>query len=67
MLTMVTEGTKLLLFLVLLCQYAKLGLSLSVPGGGIKKKSPSQGNTEGPAVTSSHEHEEDDEYAGGLC
>ncbi|KAL8182319.1 UNVERIFIED_CONTAM: hypothetical protein K2H54_053000, partial [Gekko kuhli] len=48
--------------------YAKLGLSLSVPGGGLKKKSPvaSQGNAEGPAVTS-HENEEDDEYAGGLC
>ncbi|XP_015269841.1 PREDICTED: gamma-soluble NSF attachment protein [Gekko japonicus] len=48
--------------------YAKLGLSLSVPGGGLKKKSPvaSQGNAEGPTVTS-HENEEDDEYAGGLC
>ncbi|XP_048363944.1 gamma-soluble NSF attachment protein [Sphaerodactylus townsendi] len=50
--------------------YAKLGLSLSVPGGGTKKKkSPnsSQGNADGPAVTSSRGHEDEDEYAGGLC
>ncbi|XP_054841690.1 gamma-soluble NSF attachment protein isoform X2 [Eublepharis macularius] len=49
--------------------YAKLALSLSVRGGGIKKKSPiaPQGKAEGSVVTSSHENEEDDEYAGGLC
>ncbi|KAJ6662191.1 hypothetical protein lerEdw1_012657 [Lerista edwardsae] len=48
--------------------YAKLGLSLTVPGGG-KKKSPtaSQGKVGGPAVAASHGNEEDDEYAGGLC
>lgn len=48
--------------------YAKLGLSLTVPGGG-KKKSPSssQGKAGGPAVAASRGNEEDDEYAGGLC
>ncbi|XP_044282386.1 gamma-soluble NSF attachment protein isoform X2 [Varanus komodoensis] len=49
--------------------YAKLGLSLTVPGGGVKKKSPvtPQGKAGGPAVAASHGNEEDDEYAGGLC
>ncbi|XP_043923292.1 gamma-soluble NSF attachment protein isoform X1 [Protopterus annectens] len=45
--------------------YAKLALSLSVPGGGIKKKSP-QEKVEGSTVSGSHA-EEDDEYSGGLC
>ncbi|XP_063155170.1 gamma-soluble NSF attachment protein isoform X2 [Candoia aspera] len=49
--------------------YAKLGLSLTVPGGGIKKKSPvtPQSKGGGPVVSTSHGNEEDDEYAGGLC
>ncbi|XP_061451272.1 gamma-soluble NSF attachment protein isoform X2 [Rhineura floridana] len=49
--------------------YAKLGLSLTVPGGGIKKKSPvtPQGKAGEPGVGASHGNEEDDEYAGGLC
>lgn len=55
--------------LLVFCQYAKLGLSLAVPGGGKKKKSPitSQGKVGGPAVAASHGNEDDDEYAGGLC
>uniref|UniRef100_A0A8C8R510 Gamma-soluble NSF attachment protein n=1 Tax=Pelusios castaneus TaxID=367368 RepID=A0A8C8R510_9SAUR len=48
--------------------YAKLGLSLSVPGGGTKKKSPvtTQEKAGAPAA-GSHADEEDDEYSGGLC
>ncbi|XP_005996255.1 N-ethylmaleimide-sensitive factor attachment protein, gamma b isoform X2 [Latimeria chalumnae] len=48
--------------------YAKLGLSLRVPGGGIKKKSPAspQEGVGGPAGVGSRV-EEDDEYSGGLC
>ncbi|XP_036100887.1 gamma-soluble NSF attachment protein isoform X3 [Molossus molossus] len=47
--------------------YAKLGLSLVVPGGGIKKKATvtSQANAEGTTATATEEDE--DEYAGGLC
>lgn len=50
-------------------QYAKLGLTLVVPGGGIKKKSPNtaQDKTRGPATVGSHADEEEDEYSGGLC
>ncbi|KAM3841351.1 gamma-soluble NSF attachment protein [Vipera latastei] len=49
--------------------YAKLGLSLGVPGGGVKKKSPvtQQNKGSGPAISASRGNEEDDEYAGGLC
>ncbi|XP_053323157.1 gamma-soluble NSF attachment protein [Spea bombifrons] len=48
--------------------YAKLALSLAVPGGGTKKKSPvaAQDGVSGP-TKSSHIEEEDDEYSGGLC
>ncbi|XP_078544276.1 gamma-soluble NSF attachment protein [Lissotriton helveticus] len=52
--------------------YAKLSLSLMVPGGGIKKKSPvtpqegAGGAAEVGAGPGSH-GEEDDEYSGGLC
>uniref|UniRef100_A0A3B3RYJ6 Gamma-soluble NSF attachment protein n=1 Tax=Paramormyrops kingsleyae TaxID=1676925 RepID=A0A3B3RYJ6_9TELE len=44
--------------------YAKLAISLKVPGGGKKKKSPSgpEGQAGGAQAA-----EEDDEYAGGLC
>lgn len=51
------------------CQYAKLGLTLVVPGGGIKKKSPNaaQDKARGPAAVGSHADEEEDEYSGGLC
>ncbi|GAB1301801.1 Gamma-soluble NSF attachment protein [Apodemus speciosus] len=47
--------------------YAKLGLSLVVPGGGIKKKSPAtpQAKPDGAAGTAAEE--EEDEYSGGLC
>ncbi|XP_076768678.1 gamma-soluble NSF attachment protein isoform X4 [Arvicanthis niloticus] len=47
--------------------YAKLGLSLVVPGGGIKKKSPAtpQGKPDGAASAAAEE--EEDEYSGGLC
>uniref|UniRef100_A0A8C6Y0S3 Gamma-soluble NSF attachment protein n=1 Tax=Naja naja TaxID=35670 RepID=A0A8C6Y0S3_NAJNA len=46
--------------------YAKLGLSLGVPGGGMKKNSPvaPQSKGTGPAVSASRGNEEDDEYAG---
>ncbi|XP_013907052.1 PREDICTED: gamma-soluble NSF attachment protein [Thamnophis sirtalis] len=49
--------------------YAKLGLSLGVPGGGMKKKSPVAPQSKGSeaAVSASRGNEEDDEYAGGLC
>ncbi|NXS01349.1 SNAG protein, partial [Oxylabes madagascariensis] len=49
--------------------YAKLGLTLVVPGGGIKKKSPNTGQDKarGPAAAGSHADEEEDEYSGGLC
>uniref|UniRef100_A0A8D0HDD7 Gamma-soluble NSF attachment protein n=1 Tax=Sphenodon punctatus TaxID=8508 RepID=A0A8D0HDD7_SPHPU len=49
--------------------YAKLGLTLAVPGGGIKKKSPvtPQDKVGGPASAASHGNGEDDEYSGGLC
>ncbi|XP_074843557.1 gamma-soluble NSF attachment protein isoform X2 [Carettochelys insculpta] len=49
--------------------YAKLGLSLVVPGGGTKKKSPltAQNEAGGSAAAGSHADEEDDEYSGGLC
>lgn len=51
------------------CQYAKLGLTLVVPGGGLKKKSPNaaQDKARGPAAAGSHADEEEDEYSGGLC
>jgi len=46
-------------------QYAKLAISLKVPGGvsGKKKKTPAapQGGSAGPA------QEQDDDYEGGLC
>lgn len=47
--------------------YAKLGLSLVVPGGGIKKKAAAtpQAKPEGTAAATTEEDE--DEYAGGLC
>ncbi|KAK2506110.1 hypothetical protein MC885_002990 [Smutsia gigantea] len=45
--------------------YAKLGLSLVVPGGGIKKKAAAaQAKPEGTAPGA---EEDEDEYAGGLC
>ncbi|XP_030408605.1 gamma-soluble NSF attachment protein isoform X2 [Gopherus evgoodei] len=49
--------------------YAKLALSLAVPGGGTKKKSPvtAQDKAGEPAAVGSHAEEEDDEYSGGLC
>ncbi|KAG9356019.1 hypothetical protein JZ751_000863 [Albula glossodonta] len=45
-------------------KYAKLAVSLKVPGGGKKKKSPTapQGGAGGAKVA-----EEDDDYEGGLC
>lgn len=46
--------------------YAKLGLSLVVPGGGIKKKSAVAAQAK-PEGTAPGAEEEEDEYAGGLC
>ncbi|XP_054393565.1 gamma-soluble NSF attachment protein isoform X1 [Pongo pygmaeus] len=47
--------------------YAKLGLSLVVPGGGIKKKSPATPQAKPDGVTATAADEEEDEYSGGLC
>ncbi|XP_075777098.1 gamma-soluble NSF attachment protein isoform X1 [Pelodiscus sinensis] len=48
--------------------YAKLGLSLAVPGGGTKKKSPVTAQEKaGSTAGGSHADEEDDDYSGGLC
>ncbi|MGH0135181.1 UNVERIFIED_CONTAM: hypothetical protein FKN15_012191 [Acipenser sinensis] len=44
--------------------YAKLALSLKVPGGGTKKKSP---ETPKNGAGGSRVEQEDDEYSGGLC
>lgn len=46
-------------------QYAKLAISLRVPGGGGKKKkaaAPQGGASGAPAAA-----EEEDDYEGGLC
>lgn len=48
-----------------LVQYAKLAISLRVPGGGGKKKkaaAPQGGASGAPAAA-----EEEDDYEGGLC
>ncbi|NXN23885.1 SNAG protein, partial [Nycticryphes semicollaris] len=65
----VSEVCNLPLFKYMDNDYAKLGLTLVVPGGGIKKKSPNaaQDKTRGPAAVGSHAEEEEDEYSGGLC
>ncbi|KAH0512900.1 Gamma-soluble NSF attachment protein [Microtus ochrogaster] len=47
--------------------YAKLGLSLVVPGGGIKKKSPATPQAKPDGAASTAAEEEEDEYSGGLC
>lgn len=47
--------------------YAKLGLSLVVPGGGIKKKSPATPQAKSDGAASTAAEEEEDEYLGGLC
>ncbi|MBZ3872997.1 Gamma-soluble NSF attachment protein [Sciurus carolinensis] len=47
--------------------YAKLGLSLVVPGGGIKKKSPATPQAKPEGVSAAAAEEEEDEYSGGLC
>lgn len=54
-----------LFFLILVSQYAKLAISLRVPGGGGKKKkaaAPQGGAGGAPAPA-----EEEDDYEGGLC
>ncbi|XP_062915358.1 N-ethylmaleimide-sensitive factor attachment protein, gamma b isoform X1 [Mobula hypostoma] len=48
--------------------YAKLSLSLRVPGGGTKKKSPAQQkNGESAQKQPDGFEEEDDDYSSGLC
>ncbi|XP_070369646.1 gamma-soluble NSF attachment protein isoform X4 [Equus asinus] len=47
--------------------YAKLGLSLVVPGGGVKKKPAATPQATPEGTTAAPAEEEDDEYAGGLC
>ena len=51
------------LTLCLFPQYAKLSLSLRVPGGGKKTKAGGSEVTAGQTGPG----EEEDEYAGGLC
>ncbi|NXL48127.1 SNAG protein, partial [Podilymbus podiceps] len=65
----VSEVCNLPLFKYMDNDYAKLGLTLVVPGGGIKKKSPNaaQDKARGPAAVGFHPDEEEDEYSGGLC
>ncbi|NXC43941.1 SNAG protein, partial [Penelope pileata] len=65
----VSEVCNLPLFKYMDNDYAKLGLTLVVPGGGIKKKSPNtaQDKARGPTTVGSHADEEEDEYSGGLC
>lgn len=46
-------------------QYAKLAISLRVPGGGGKKKKPAAAPEGGASGTPAAE--EEDEYEGGLC
>uniref|UniRef100_A0A3B1JC33 Gamma-soluble NSF attachment protein n=1 Tax=Astyanax mexicanus TaxID=7994 RepID=A0A3B1JC33_ASTMX len=46
--------------------YAKLALSLNVPGGGKKKKAAASGDG-GVNGGANRPEEDDDEYAGGLC
>ena len=48
-------------------QYAKLGLSLVVPGGGIKKKAAATPQVKPEGTTATAVEEDEDEYAGGLC
>ncbi|XP_078071843.1 N-ethylmaleimide-sensitive factor attachment protein, gamma b [Mustelus asterias] len=49
--------------------YAKLSLSLRVPGGGTKKKSPESQQEAGESAQNATgtANEEDDEYSSGLC
>lgn len=59
--------SKILFTQVKFVLYAKLGLSLLVPGGGVKKKAaaPPQATPKGHAAPAAED--EEDEYAGGLC
>ncbi|KAI5606480.1 gamma-soluble NSF attachment protein, partial [Silurus asotus] len=47
--------------------YAKLAISLNVPGGGKKKKAPAAPGDGDVRSGADKPGEEDDEYAGGLC
>uniref|UniRef100_A0A667WZW4 Gamma-soluble NSF attachment protein n=1 Tax=Myripristis murdjan TaxID=586833 RepID=A0A667WZW4_9TELE len=47
--------------------YAKLALSLRVPGATKKKKLPAESSEGGARAGEVEPEEEDDEYAGGLC
>lgn len=47
-------------------QYAKLAISLRVPGGGKKKAAAAAAAASGDAGAAPPE-EDEDEYAGGLC
>lgn len=48
-------------------QYAKLAISLKVPGGGGKKKKAAAAPQGGSSGAHAAGGEEDDEYEGGLC
>lgn len=52
--------------LCLVLQYAKLAISLKVPGGGKKKSVAAAGGDTGVNAGDA-QPEEEDEYAGGLC
>lgn len=48
-------------------QYAKLSISLRVPGGGGKKKKAAAAPQGGASGAPAAAEEEDDDYEGGLC
>ncbi|KTF72863.1 hypothetical protein cypCar_00048023 [Cyprinus carpio] len=47
--------------------YAKLAISLKVPGGGKKKAAAAAGRDSEVSAGAAPPEEEEDEYAGGLC
>lgn len=52
----------------LVLQYAKLAISLKVPGGGKKKPTAAAASGDsGVSAAAAAPEEEEDEYAGGLC
>lgn len=53
--------------LTVVLQYAKLAITLNVPGGGKKKKAAAASGDGGVNSRADKPEEEEDEYAGGLC
>uniref|UniRef100_A0A8C4QIQ9 Gamma-soluble NSF attachment protein n=1 Tax=Eptatretus burgeri TaxID=7764 RepID=A0A8C4QIQ9_EPTBU len=48
-------------------EYAKLAVSLTVPGGGVSKKVPEAGSTGMEQGSHGDVDDDEDEYSGGLC